>query len=124
MRTSHVCALTQHVCAKHTRTSLSAACTMGACLQEGGGAMRDDAVALHLTKAEAALATAALHRLPRQHRHLRPHTLQFDAISARLAQTSSVENSAAAMLCAIHGALCGLRFVALEKAMWSTYQHV
>mmetsp|Transcript_37572 Transcript_37572/g.94847 ORF Transcript_37572/g.94847 Transcript_37572/m.94847 type:complete len:646 (-) Transcript_37572:1836-3773(-) len=38
-----------------------------ALLEEGGGAVRDDAVALHLTKPQPAVARAALHRLPVQH---------------------------------------------------------
>lgn len=38
-------------------------------LEEGGGAVRDDAVALHLAEAEAAVPRAALDRLPREDLH-------------------------------------------------------
>lgn len=35
-------------------------------LEEGGGAVGDDAVALHLSETQATIARTALHRLPRQ----------------------------------------------------------
>lgn len=37
-----------------------------ALLEEGGGAVRDDAVALHLSKPQPTVAGTALHWLPRQ----------------------------------------------------------
>ncbi len=50
----------------HGRADITSAARPPPHLKEGGGSVRDDAVALHLSKAQAAVACAALHRLPRQ----------------------------------------------------------
>ena len=54
-------------------------------LEEGGSAVADDAVALHLAKAEAAVARAPLHRLPRQDLH----RLREAGSTARKPQTAA-----------------------------------